>query len=113
MNMKPSVTFTVEEEKILTALDAAAHDLMRVERQGKGETPPPCWLVCSDEIRAEYRRRVTDLVVAKGGFLALAVVPAALFERMIPKHLVDAWRAAELAYKAEREANNPRAFFAD
>jgi len=63
---KATVTFTVEEKKILTALDAAAHDLMRVESRIKGEIPP-CWLVCSDEVRAVYREKVIDLAVTRGG----------------------------------------------
>jgi hypothetical protein len=108
---KPTVTFTAEEEKILTAHDAAAHDLMRVESRDKGEVSP-CWLVCSDEIRAEYRRRVIDVAAGAGGLKVLVAEPTALFERLVPKHLVEAWRAAELAAKEDREAGNPRAFFA-
>jgi hypothetical protein len=108
---KIPVAFTTEEEKILTALDAAAHDLMRVECRIKGDIPA-CWLVCSDETRAEYRKRVIDLAVANGGCLAFVVEPSRLFERAIPRHLIDAWRAAELSAKARREENDAHAFFA-
>lgn len=111
---EPLVVFTAEEEKILTAFDAAAHDLMRAESQSRGEIPL-CWLVCSDKIRSEYRKRVLDLVGAHRGFQGLQapeVELSALFDRMIPKSLVDAWRAAELTAKSGRERQDPCAFFA-
>jgi hypothetical protein len=105
-----TATFTPEEEKNLTALDAAAHDLMRVESRDKGEIPP-CWLVCSDEIRATFRQRVIDLTVAHGGLLTSMVKPSALFERVVPRSLVEAWRAAELDAKVRRAGQDPRAYF--
>lgn len=104
------VAFTFEEEKILTALDAAAHDLMRTVDARAGKTSP-CWLVCSDAVRAEYRQRVIDLAAGACGVSVLDIEPVVLFERVVPKHLVDAWRKAELAAKEGRAANDPRAFF--
>lgn len=103
--------FTADEEKILTALDAAAHDLLRTESSRSGQIAP-CWLVCSDDVRAEYRRKITSIVTTQMGFLAVAADIPKVIEHSIPKHLVQAWRDAELNAKSERADNNPRAFFA-
>lgn len=103
--------FTPEEEALLTALDAAAHDLLRLEDQRVGKIAP-CWLVCSEETRAEYRRKVIDLANEKCVIPIFSVEHGARqFDRLINRHLVEAWRAAELEAKREREGGNPRAFW--
>lgn len=107
---KQPVTFTPDEEKLLTPLDAAAHDLLRTE-SARANQIPPCWLVCSDAVRAEYHQKVSDLVTSHMGFLACTVDVPTVIAKSIPKHLVDAWRTAELQAKADRAENNPSAFF--
>lgn len=104
--------FTPEEESRLTALDAAAHDLMRLEDTRTGKIAP-CWLVCSEETRIEYRRKVIDLVNGKLGLLIPCTLETAprVFSRLVSQHLVDQWRDSELKAKQARDAGSPRAFF--
>jgi hypothetical protein len=110
MSINLASVFTPEEEQILTPLDAAAHDLLRVE-SARNNQVAPCWLVCSDEVRAEYRQKITNIVTEKLGPLASTVDVSKIIEKSVPTSLVDRWQAAELDAKIGRARNNPRAFF--
>ncbi len=105
------MNFTSDEEKLLTPLDAAAHDLLRVESERKGMVAP-CWLTCSNETRDEYRRKIIDMVNEKMGLATITMEFAPKqFARLIPPALIERWRAVELEYKRLRIEGNPRAFF--
>jgi hypothetical protein len=106
-----TVGFTPEKEKKLTALDAAAHDLLRVENDRQGKIAP-CWLVCSEDTRAEYRQKAVDFANKHSVLPVFSVEYAPKqFERMISRHFIERWRAAELEAKKGREAHDPRSFF--
>jgi hypothetical protein len=103
---------TVEELAILTSFDCLAHDVMR-KKAADGGKVAPCWLCCSDDARADARNEALWLLRGATGRVSMSMDEAAqMAERAVASSLLERWREAEASHKTEREAGNPRAFFA-
>lgn len=102
---------TPEEEAEFTAVNACAFDLLRVESQKMGKTPP-VWLCLSAETRQECRSKLLMLMGAAFGFgWTNPDRTSADITRLTPQHSIDLWRLLERHYKYLRLSGNPRAFF--
>jgi hypothetical protein len=103
---------TDQEMALLTPFDCLAHDVMRKCLANEGKTGP-CWLVCSDEARDSARNEALWTLRGATGRLTMTMEEARrMAEQALKPALVERWREAEASHKSEREAGNPRAFFA-
>lgn len=110
------ISFTEEEQKLLTPFDATAHDMYVVDERYEGNIPC-AWLVMSEKVRVECRTKL--MANLRDNFPKFDLVnDEALIEyiniRMTNSSVHQQWIERERILKHAREVeHNPRGFFVE
>lgn len=104
---------TAEDKAQLTAFNAVAHDILRVEAAREGKLIPP-WLILNEESREEGRRKALEVIrklrLSRSPRLTLAEA-AKIAADSLPIATLERWIAAEAMAKKARSEGDPGAFF--
>lgn len=97
----------------VTFLDLLAFNEARKDALAKNEHMP-CWMVSSDEAKANMRQIALNRLSTAYGLPLTEQGVKGLIEgaKASLQPLMDEWKRAEMAMKAERKKGNPQAFFA-
>lgn len=102
----------IQREFNATVLDLVGYNLYR-EQQAKKDTRIPFWM-CMD---ASVQQMLRDMAVSHVSQLAMLPLAPAAAENLLQKSdamrkMLEDWKRGELAMLAERDKQNPGAFFA-
>ena len=105
--------FTPEEDSDLDKFHCLAMDLIRVESQDAGTTPP-CWLTLSIEAKDDSIIRLLAYLTKQMGRVVPIGLSSAreLANEVVPDRMFSMWREAELSRKQLREDGNLQGYFA-